>query len=228
MRAIVVGYSHIVALQSAPLRSGLEIYRIIRKKNGKAMGDMSFADILHLVVSDPASVVISAMGGNEHQMYLLEHSFPFDFIEPGNDSLEAGHEMIPYAEMYDVFEDISGQRWKQIAELHKAANRRTFHLEVPPPKESEAHIRKRVESLFRDGINAGKPITRATIRAKLWRLQRRVAMDCCQKIGMMYVPAPVKAKTANDFLRPEFYAADATHANARYGALVLDQIEALY
>jgi hypothetical protein len=76
-------------------------------------------------------------------------------------------------------------------------------------------------------MNSGQPLTKASIRAKLWRVQRQVIWDFCESSKIEYVPVPATAKDVNDFLKPEYYAADATHANAAYGVLVLDQIAAL-
>ena len=144
-------------------------------------------------------------------------------------SISPDHELIPYQAMYGVFDRtiVKGMDGHHMLTLRKVAAGTMYHLEVPPPKADEQHIRKRVESAFRERVAAGQPLTKASIRAKLWRLQRRVTRDFCQASNINYVSVPSIAKDADDFLKPEYYAPDATHANAVYGALVLDQIEAL-
>ncbi len=127
-----------------------------------------------------------------------------------------------------IFEGIvQGRDGHYLSAVRAATKKAVYHLGVPPPKEDEAHIRRRVEGHFRERMNSGQPLTKASIRAKLWRLQRQVILDFCESSKIEYVPVPAIAKDVNDFLKPEYYAADATHANAAYGVLVLDQIAAI-
>lgn len=229
-RIIVVGNSHMIALQAAPKRDGMYLLRLMRNKaGGVVIGDVSLEEAVDSIKKSPDCVVVSALGGNQHQMFLLEHPQPFDFFEPGDEELSPGHELIPHGVMYDVFARgiVKGNDGTQMLALRKAAPGPMYHLEVPPPKADEQHMRKRVEGNFREGVAAGRPFTKASIRAKLWRLQQKVTRDFCEASNIKYVGAPSIAKDAGDFLKPEYYAPDATHANAAYGALVLDQIEAL-
>ena len=228
---VVVGNSHTIALKAASQRDGIKVYKCVNEEKHRVerRADLVFEEAVELVKSSPGRIVVSALGGNQHQMYLLEHPDPFDFYEPGNDEVLADHKIIPYRVMYDHFRKgiVYGANGQQILAIRRVTTGPMYHLGVPPPKEDEDHIRRRTEGYFRERIKAGEPLTKASIRAKLWRLQRHVILDFCAKAKIEYVPVPAEAKDFNDFLKREYYAADATHANAAYGELVLEQIATL-
>jgi hypothetical protein len=230
-QVIVVGNSHTLALKAAPQRDGIKIYKCVleAKHLTERRADLTLDEAVRLVKDSPDCIVVSAIGGNQHQMYLLEHSEPFDFYEPGNDAILADHKVIPYRTIYDQFRRgiVQGRDGHYLSAVRGATTRAVYHLGVPPPKEDEAHIRRRVEGHFRERMKSSQPLTKASIRAKLWRVQRQVIWDFCESSKIEYVPVPASAIDVNDFLKPEYYAADATHANAAYGVLVLDQILAL-
>jgi hypothetical protein len=229
-RAFIVGNSHTAAIKSVPQRDGIEVHRITRQKDGTVIGDLSVEEIISRIHAAPEAIVVSVIGGNQHQMFLMEHPQPFDFMEPGNDDFTEGYELIPYQAVYDHFERGIARGWdgRHMKMLRDATRAPVYHLEVPPPKADEAHMRKRIEGHFQNDLLAGKPFTKAPIRAKFWRVQRAVTKAYCDSIGVTYLPVPEGTKIEGDFLAPAYYAKDATHANAAYGALVLDQIERLH
>jgi hypothetical protein len=61
-------------------------------------------------------------------------------------------------------------------------------------------------------------------RLKMWALESRVTADWAQARGIRYLAAPGKCFNSLGYLARKYYADDATHANAAYGALVIEQI----
>jgi hypothetical protein len=57
-------------------------------------------------------------------------------------------------------------------------------------------------------------------------MNSQVVRDHCGEVGATFVPSPPAAVDEEGFLRAEFVA-NGTHANAGYGALVLEQLRAL-
>ena len=52
-----------------------------------------------------------------------------------------------------------------------------------------------------------------------------VTDELCRKAGVIFVPTPEESINEHGFLKKEFYAEDATHANQFYGALLLSYIQ---
>jgi hypothetical protein len=66
------------------------------------------------------------------------------------------------------------------------------------------------------------------LRMKFWNLQTRVLVEICKELGVEVVMPPRRAVDDAGFLRPEFYANDATHGNWLYGERIVREIERLY
>jgi hypothetical protein len=62
------------------------------------------------------------------------------------------------------------------------------------------------------------------LRYKLWRAQSSLLRAFCAELGIVFVPAPIGAQDAEGLLSEPYWGDDATHANAAYGELVLDEI----
>ena len=64
------------------------------------------------------------------------------------------------------------------------------------------------------------------VQYKLWLLWNDIAAELAEADGVRILRPPAQAADAQGLLRPEF-THDVVHGNARYGALVLDQVHAL-
>jgi len=74
------------ALRGAPRNAHVRVLRCSAVKNGKDLGDMSVEAAGSMVAESSAQTVLaSAIGGNQHQVFgLVQHPVAFDFIEPGS------------------------------------------------------------------------------------------------------------------------------------------------
>ena len=71
---------------------------------------------------------------------------------------------------------------------------------------------------------ASAEVNRPELRLKLWTLENRLLAHWASENGLLFLSAPDNAKCADGYLAESCYGHDATHANQRYGELVLDQI----
>jgi hypothetical protein len=61
------------------------------------------------------------------------------------------------------------------------------------------------------------------LRYKLWAVIQLMLWDAATAHAIPFLPVPASTQTADGFLCEE-YAADITHANDRYGVVVMDDI----
>ena len=63
---------------------------------------------------------------------------------------------------------------------------------------------------------------------KFWQLQNRAIEEICIELGLEVLGPPRGSLDPEGFLARPCYAGDATHANRRYGELVLEQLESMF
>lgn len=235
-RVVIIGDSHTIALKEAlvglPESENGPIFSVVRLKQeprSSATKGQDVEDLLALVRdATPDEVFVLALRGNHYNSFgLMQHPRPFDFT----DQAEAGvaphtaAEQIPYTLMRDYFDALLrrgyGRILRQLAELNAAP---MLCLSSPAPKEDAEFILRHAESHFVSSGLADSGVSPASTRLRLWTLQNRVLKDFCDEIGVKFLWNPDGVRDEHGYLRREFYANDATHANASYGALVLRQI----
>lgn len=235
---VIIGDSHTDAIKRALKGRGsagpeiqISANRISKVKNGKQIGDLSLEEAEQLAESlAPSGMLVSTIGGNQHQAFgLVQHPEPFDFHDPvSGGPIGQGAHILPYHAIWDVFErGLRGGDGTRLQRLKKAARGRCLHLTPPPPKQDAQHILRKFETDFAAKGILELGVTPAPVRLKLWKLQVRVTQHLCKEWGIELLPPPEGTQDPTGFLLPEFYADDATHANAPYGERVLQQLEAV-
>ena len=111
--------------------------------------------------------------------------------------------------------------------LRRATKAKLVHIIPPPPKADNAFIERNHETHFAE-VLPSRGVSPPAFRLKFWKLQTRILIQLCAEIGSEVMMPPARALDAEGFLRPEFYAQDATHANWKYGERVLRRIEKLF
>jgi hypothetical protein len=235
IKLMIVGDSHSTAVAEAASDwgaaefSSVAVLRIPSKRGEHAGTPMD--EIEDAVRSlEERDLLCSMVGGNQHQMIgLIQHEIPFDIIEPGGTVHATERLLIPYGAMFDTFyEHISeGRDGKHMRSLRGAARCRMVHAAPPPPKEEEADILKKYQTVFWALGIVEKGISPPQLRAKLGRLQVDVLGKICREMGIELIEPPPGTQSNDGFLFPQYHANDATHANAAYGRLVLDQLAAM-
>lgn len=239
VKVLILGDSHIQALKHAwTKRAGstsgvaFSVHVLARVKNGVDIGDISLEAAISMVSAlSGKDLVVCGIGGNQHNVLgIVQHPVPFDVFDVGDEAMviAPGVQCVPNAALSDVFEArLKGTHEARILEIRRAAKCPVYHLAPPPPKEDSAHILKHHGPVFaRAGIEE-KGVSPAALRLRLWKVQSRVLRELCARWEVGLVPVPAAAMCPKGFMGREYYADDATHANAAYGELVLSQLEQL-
>jgi hypothetical protein len=236
-RILILGDSHTRALKRAVeervAASGqqraveFDVHWLLVQKADKVRGELSIEDALQRVSSMPSDGVFAILlAGTLHNIFgLLQHDKPYDVFAPGDESLRlaAGASLIPENALWDMFVNVAKDN-KRIQKIRKAATCAGYHLASPPPKRDNQYIMARA-ARYRDRLVEQVGVAPPELRLRLWRLEMRVVAQLCQQWGIGFLPAPQEAMDVDGFLKPDYYAEDATHANAAYGELVLRQLE---
>ena len=230
-RAVVIGQSHCNAIAKAleGERGGIAVYRVgVPPAEGE--DPFTFSAAVQMVTGLPEDVPIfvSTLGAHHNQLGLLESGTPFDFLLGPADESAAPRPAVrvPNRAVASAFNLVFEEAVK-IRKLKQAAKARVYMLSTPPPKQDNAFIKsilmKQKKKVYNGRSFLEFDVERPNVRLKLWRLEARLLEQWSSLEGMRFVPAPEEAFDEAGFLRPHYYE-DATHANARYGALVIDQI----
>jgi len=247
-RALVIGHSHTNAVAVALKRNpaaGISVSHMLTLGRKLGVPDAqvvvpgtgngaAFDERIHdWLDRRHESMIFSMIGGNVNNVFgLLQLQQPFDFILPWQQDLpvNAGFPFVTFGSITATFFGQAEGFLKQIEALGRYARRRGIpvcHLGSPPPIGDDAHILKHLDPYFRQERFARKPLTERNIRYKLWRLDAYITERHCADVGVRFVPPPPESRDGEGFLRPEYYADNATHANDRYGDLVIAQISGI-
>ena len=240
-KVFIFGDSHTVAIADAVARRAAAgrtdpefvIGRFAREKpNGKKIRGVSLEDALAMLkTAGPNDILVAVVGGNQYNtLGLLEHPEPYDFmLTPADaETLTPGARIIPVRQVEAAFDAfLSGWMATTVAALRGAFKGQAYYLETPPPKADAEYIRVNAEAYFRtDGVVAVN-VSPAPFRRRLWQVQSRAIERLCDSQDLTFLPAPRGGFDAEGYMARECYGADATHANAAYGELVLGHLEAL-
>lgn len=230
---IIIGDSHTHALKKALKNSGnedylnaFEIYTYAKIKNDKKVGDLSLDEAKHLVSKlSKSDVVVSLTGGNQHNsVSLIQHPQKFSIVDELQSPTE-NIETIPTNVMRSVFDKgLRGNDFKRIAELKSSTKASYYHVGATPPKSDAKHILKKHETDFAKGGITSHGVTNEFLRLKIWKLQLEITQNLCNEIDVNYFPFPQEAQDEFGFLAKDYYAEDATHANEKFGLLMLQKL----
>ena len=235
-RVAVFGDSHTAALiraQQAPSEGRnydhIRIFRLQKEKGGKSVGDADLASFCrHIRNYAKDDFVFSAVGGNQYAVVsTVQGSIDFDFLTSPTDQDLASDRvaLMPLRAISSYLEQgVRGTVGPVLKRIRESTDAKVFHLAPPPPKEDNAFIAANFESRFAlEGIEKYGP-TRPSLRLKCWKVQYNCLARLCEELDIVLIAPPGKSVTGDGYLHPRSYAKDVTHANRRYGALVLDQI----
>lgn len=171
-------------------------------------------------------VALSLWGSWYNTLALIEHPEPFDFIYPQFDeTFREDRRLIPFNQIRQLFNDNIRQRLSAVKVIRDLTASKVVLIDSPPPIEDEEHIRK-YPGPFQDEIGAG--ITPPQIRLKMWKLQSDIYAAVASENRVDFMGAPEETVSDDGFLKPDYCFKDPTHGNARYGSLLLSQLEATH
>lgn len=238
---VIAGMSHVVALGVAGIRPAPQFIHAGHPADrmfgllGAWPRDDAYWDTLKDVA--PGRFIALSWHGNQHLvLHLLAHDMPFDFILPDRPDIAPapGAVLVPYARIAEQaalgYPDLE----PFAAEIARRGGTAII-LGTPPPKGDDAFIRSwmKTESYFgtvaaQRGYDAATvPFSPPALRWKLWVAAQDALRTIAARTGALFLPVPAAAITDDGFLKPEFCAPDATHANPAYGELMLADLAQL-
>jgi len=234
-RAEVIGLSHAAAIAQALEEDSeraaiISVHRLESKNRPFERDTISVEQAVDVARSASADgAVFLAMLGTAHNFLGMLRSGPeFDFLltaEEVPDRDEVAH--IPHRAMAMAFDENRGQA-PTIQKIVEASAAPVFLLSSPPPKQSNDYILhrfvRRSSRLYYGKSLQEVGVERPESRLKLWSMESLMSARWAESKGIQFVPAPPKCFNADGFLSRKYYFEDATHANGRYGALVVEQI----
>jgi hypothetical protein len=181
-----------------------------------------------------ASGVCCFLNGNHHlALGLWRHPEPFDLVLPEAPDLPLEHDaqVVPADAMRALLTTRLQRQLRTVSEIANLAAGPVYQFEAaPPPRDTwmlklapgqKTRAKKRKVPAGSDGKLAGR-----FVRYKLWRLHSQIMREYTEQAGIRFVAHPPEAVDDEGFLRDEL-CRNATHANAAYGALILEQMRSL-
>jgi hypothetical protein len=166
--------------------------------------------------------IYCSFGGSEYSVFgLLEAPVRFDFMTASDSSVEPGREVIPYALVKATLERAMRRAIGHTRDLRALFQCPITHVCTPPPFRAVAEG-ARLPTVFQANLHLG--ISPASIRMKLYELYNEIARETYVPLGVDILGVPPGCTDEDGFLLAEFCSVDPTHANERYGELVLRQI----
>lgn len=185
-----------------------------------------FLELMVQIPQEPATVVLSMLFGNEHSaLSIVEHDAPFDFILPERRDIAPvpGRQIVPCQAIRLQLQHGMRPTALVLEKMREMLpNCRIVHCAPPPPIGSAEQILASWENLGERIASVG--VAPASIRLKFYLLQLEELDHIANQHGVTLLGPPPRSLTPEGLLRPEFWNG-ATHANAAYGGLVLDQLE---
>jgi len=229
---LCIGHSHVACVARAAKAAGQPLQALnfwnmpgaIRQESGGPRFDIAIERRLR----EHDGPVFSLIGGAAHAVLgFLVHPRRFDFVLPADPALplDQAAELIPSLAVQRLLESQMGEYLALMALVRGLCAGRMFHIEPPPPCAHPESTQARIPwDLFPGRCREVSPVA---LRYKLWRLHSQILSDWCARTGVDLVPVPAGTIDADGCMREAYSGAHGLHGNARYGALVLDQMKQL-
>ena len=183
----------------------------------------------------PGRVTVVVWRGNDHNAcFLIEQSPVFDFVcrRSASMRLEEDAVIIPEAIVRAKFRPSVAPLHDVLSDLTEQPGCRIVVAGTPPPKGDDDELRSllRKEAYYCEvaeqlGIALEEArLTPPIIRLKLWQVLQDLYQEQAEQDGVKFLPVPDITRDDVGFLKKEFWAPDATHANAAYGRVMLDHL----
>jgi hypothetical protein len=245
--SLIFGHSHVWSIKRAlgqadyaPQAEGYESRVLLCGTNEFPGSLISFSDAGKEMINpcllsqlnqikdvDPSrTTLVSMVQGNYYNIVgLVQDGEAFDFVIPGREELPMlpDAKIIPFGAIWETVERETLELEAFLRRLTKLKYAGVIHVNAPPPIKSSEFIR---EELAKKGSadSNGIQVTDPAVRLKLWIVQRRVLETLGRRLKFSCIHFPPDTVEGGGFLRKPFWK-DAVHANEKYAALLLRQIE---
>lgn len=240
---MIAGHSHVTAL-GVPLKSSDGANQLIALPGETSFEAFTGAwprardywdALIHL--SATRRLAIAWMGNQHNSRFMILPPPGFDFVCSVSPemALNPAATLVAETAVRESFrESLRGLEWL-LGKITQSGGALPVLLGTPPPKADNEAIRRVlvkephfVRVARQMGLDLTQvPLSSPLLRVKLWRLLQKMTAEVGERFSVPFWPSAPAAETADGFLRPEFWAEDATHANSFYGTLMLRRMEQL-
>lgn len=208
-------------------RHDLNVHFVV-DEDGQRIFNPRIIDEIGGIERPEGQVIVAALfGGNAHNVLgLLQADPDFDFVLRSSAEgyrIAQGAVVLPTELVRDQLLRGEAAFLEQLTVLSQTTKCRIVQIQSPPPIEDDDFIRTNLDKHFENRDQKIR-ITRPELRKKLWQMSSSIIEYHCREIGIDILPSPLEAVNERGYLREEYWG-NATHANGRYGELILLQIE---
>ncbi len=186
-------------------------------------GSLNPEILARLARNDPRFILLS-IGGNEHNVLSIVQLYRrYDFIlgEEPDLPLEPGAEILPEAVIRETLREWMAEALNLLEALRRATKAPMAQIEPPPPLPTE-QVMAHPQEFFDKAVEKSK-LSSDCLRHKVWRVQAGIYRECCERIGVTYVPVPSELVDQRGTLVQAAWGRDATHANAWFGQRMIEE-----
>jgi hypothetical protein len=237
--ATFIGQSHTQCIIEAMIVSGHHVHwgvladakgkSMLIEEDGKPRFESSTARQLRQK-ADESDFCASTIAGNAHNIigFMALHP-PFDFEMPGVDvPLNRNARIIPHRTMrVSLLKVLNQYDFKFVDALFEIVPEIKLHIQSPAPTYDNELCMSLIDPYFRQ-IHPEAEIADPWIRLKLWKLHSDLFREKFAGKGVGFLEVPPESLDLNGFLLPSYVSeSSSTHANIRYGQLVVEQVQRL-
>lgn len=234
---LLAGHSHLVALVGNADSHTPEMRKLgVGKQCFVLDGTWPRPDAYWQSLADNARGADIALmwGGNEHNScYFFQDAYQFDFLSTYVNKIMPSLQIVPRNRITKRFNDLSLNHLNSVLAMLAASGARSIALlGTPAPKKDNEALRAMLptEPFFVDwaghiGTELDEiKITLPHVRLKLWYLLQDMFATAVANVGGRFISVPPETVDAEGYLRPDYWQADITHANAAYGEIMLRRV----
>jgi hypothetical protein len=183
--------------------------------------------------SDDFTIAISLRGNDHLARFLLLPQIPIDFYLAELPDLisEENVQIVPQALIEELFSK-PYEEYRTFLKQMRQEKKRIILIGTPPPKSNDVFLKNVIlnENYFVQmaknmGITPNDvKFTPLSVRLKLWHILQSILKKIALEEDLEYLAVPQSSQEIDGSLRCEFWANDCTHANDKYGKLVLSNL----
>ena len=191
-------------------------------------GDQEYWDFV--VESSHGKHIVIVWNGNQHNANFMFQTQPSFTILGGNEnSTDQEAVPIPRAMIKDFFKPSFEELSEIVPSISNAASITLMNGPAPKPLthiqnciSQEKYFTDIAESLGADMSDL--VITSDSLRLELWNVLAELLAKSAKNLNASFLSAPPASRDAFGMLLPEYWASDVTHANSKYGLLLIEEL----
>jgi hypothetical protein len=194
-------------------------------------GDKEYWDFVAEL--SPGKHVVIVWNGNQHNANFMFQTEP-KFTMLGATDISSDQEAVPISRtMIKNFFKPSFEELNEI--VPTISNAVSITLMNGPAPKPLTHIQSCIlqDKYFTDiaeslGVDIGDlVITSDSLRLELWNVLAELLANSAKNLKANFLGAPAVSRDALGMLLPEYWASDVTHANSKYGFLLIEELQNL-